>query len=125
MAVPLPYLDWERAQAIVARRGKGTIAPNTYVYQEDVDELGRAVFAVRLYATRVARLFSDGRVELAAEDWLTMTTKRRLNAVLPPGCVLGSDRGRWYVYGPTRGGKREKTCFHDGLTLDADGCVVA
>ena len=125
MAAPLPPLTFERALAIVVRRGKGAIAPNTVVYQAGVDDAGRAVLAVRLYSTVVARLYADGRVELFANDWLTTTTKRRLNAVLPPGCCIGSDKGLWYVYGPTRRGKRARTPFRDGLTLDADGCVIA
>lgn len=109
--------SWQDADTFLSggrSKSDRPIANNTRVVRRGDD------IAVRLHATDVVTFGQDGAITLDSGGWRTMTTKDRMNACLPIGWSIGSDRGRWSVY--RHGGYPDyhytKVCrYSDGITL--------
>jgi hypothetical protein len=70
-------------------------------------------FSVTLYTTEILRKKAN-KIILNAENWRTVTTKRRINEFLPQGIFLYQKDRKWYI--DNRGVKLE---FFDGIELTA------
>jgi hypothetical protein len=82
--------------------------------------------AIRYHETDIITLHPDGSRTLDTGGWLTMGTKRRLNAYLDSGwgtsrLRITSDRGRWFL---SRGWDVKVCRYFDGITIAADGSIV-
>ena len=128
MAAGMEHLSYWRANQMLARDkrigARRRYGNNTWLERLGQDDDGSDVYGVRLHATVVARLYIDGRVELNSGGWLTPTTARRLNAVVPRYCRVASVKGAWrYFYGPLTEDPRERrnVPFRDGLTVGLCG----
>jgi len=86
--------------------GQKKIGRNTYA---GVDECGTAY--VKLHATRVVQVKSDGSVILNSGGWQTSTTKDRINQVLR---ALNKSEGVWQKKFEWFLGERE---FEDGMKV--------
>lgn len=92
-------------------RASRKIGNNTYLHRLDADTI-----ALRLHATDVVT-FRPGTVTLDSGGWRTVTTKDRLNYVLP----VYSEKGTWYVGGY----KEARIVYFDGITFAEDGELLS
>jgi len=70
-------------------------------------------FVVRLHETDVVIIRPDGTYRLNSGRWRTVTTKNRMNMVLP--CCVSQRKGIWCI-----GDK----FYTDGMLIDSDGIVI-
>lgn len=75
-------------------RGK-PIGNNTRLYYEDPGVGYESYYSVRLHGNEILRLYSDRFIPLDA-GWKTVTTKARLNDLMPMGTVFQKDWD-WYL----------------------------
>lgn len=99
------------AAMLATTRGPGRdrarkLGNNTYAERRDDDAI-----AIRLHTTDVLTFYRDGRVTYDTGEWMTVTTKARMNTYGP--AIVGSDRGVWTA----RYGGRDYA-YADGLTVD-------
>ena len=95
------------ARRFLAGKDERKIAHNTYVVAFEGGDVG-LVF----HNTCVVRWRAVGGVVLNSGGWCTVTTKQRINAVLPPGWFLYQDDWVWYV-----GIGISRSLFRDGMHL--------
>lgn len=103
-------MTYTSAEATLGNRASRKLANNTYLERRDDDSI-----AIRLHATDVVT-FQPGTVTLNSGGWRTVTTKERLNRVLP----VWSKAGTWYV----GGNGDEPIVYDDGITFTDDGDLV-
>jgi hypothetical protein len=82
------------------------IARNTFRFEQN----GETVY--RLHSTDVARKRPDGSVILNSGGWRTLTTRDRMNSVLPAGVSLYQSKGNWYL----KSGEKQVAYF-DGIQV--------
>ena len=91
------------------------IGNNTFTYK-----LPNGSEITRLHYTDIAERFPDGRLKLMSGGWQTVTTKDRLNALLPSGYRLFSVKGIWTI-SRTIGDGAERTAesipFFEGMII--------
>jgi hypothetical protein len=85
----------------------------------EVHRLEDGRIAVRYQATDVVIYRPDGTTELHTGGWQTATTKERINTY--SRARVSSDKGVWYVMGPSRWDRKDATLFYDGMIVDAEG----
>lgn len=84
---------------------------NTYLHEN-----GEDCFAIVLHDTAIVTFTKCGRVILHSGGWRTKLTKERMNRYLPPGYMVYSKRGVWYL-GAGACGKDSEWVFKDGITI--------
>lgn len=89
------------------------LANNTYLERRGKD------IAIRLHNTDILTYSSDGTVTVDVGNWLTVTTKHRLNEYLE-GYSIQQERGTWYV----SKGQERVGVFHNGMQIDPLGRLV-
>lgn len=95
-------------------RGSGKIGNNTWI-----TDVGRG-YAVVLHRTPIVTYRPDGSVELNSGGHRTVTTKARMNEVLPPGWRVTQSNYEWTVTTPA--GQHE---FFDRMVIQEDGQMDA
>lgn len=98
MAANLPQISYSSLCAqFTGRASKRTLAPNTHaICRRDAD--GSPVFEVVFYGSTIATLTRDATT-LCACGWPTLSTMRRLRAIVPVGVYAYIKDGRAYVGG--------------------------
>lgn len=91
----LSRLSLSDLRAFVGARWSRRLAHNTYV-----EQLPHADLAIRLHATRILTFHSDGSFTVNSGGYRTVTTKQRLNALLPAGYRVYSLRYVWHISTP-------------------------
>lgn len=76
-------------------RTSRTLAHNTYAERDDDGSIG-----IRFHATRILTFRADGTFVVSTGGWRTVTTKQRLNALLPAGYRIHSERYAWKMTTP-------------------------
>ena len=71
------------------------LAHNTYVEQDGDGSIG-----VRFHATRILTFHPDGSFTVNTGGYHTVTTKQRLNALMPNGYRIFSERYAWKISTP-------------------------
>lgn len=104
--------SWEHAEALSKTR-KRKIAHNTYLVP------GEDYHAVRFHKTEIVKYWPDGRVELDSGGWRTITTKGRMNSLIPLFWRVYQTNTVWYL-----GGNSREYVFEDGITIHLDGSVT-
>jgi hypothetical protein len=130
----IPYLDYARADAELGDKSFVTLAHHTYLERRWVSvargEPLVEVLDVRFHSTVILSFRPDGSVVVNTGGWQTVTTKARLNALLP--CRFFAKAYQWYVqpggriiYGyrdaeiVTVDWEEEPLEYFDGMVLDA------
>ncbi len=78
-----------------------------------------ASFAVKLYDTDIVIIHENGGYRLNSGGFKTVTTKQRMNDILPCGAVY-QKKWIWYFSDSFWG----ETLFKDGMLIRHDGSVV-
>lgn len=91
----LARLTVDDLRAHLNGRSSRQLANNTTV---EVDEDG--TIAVRLHATRILAFHPDGSFTVDSGGWRTVTTKQRLNALMPAGYRISSEQHAWRISTP-------------------------
>ena len=86
------------------------VARNTFKFERD----GETV--IRLHGTDVVRRLPDGSAILNSNGWRTVTTKDRMNANMPAGAHLYSERGQWWI-SDCQWGREKRVAFFDGIQV--------
>jgi hypothetical protein len=94
-------------------RGRGKLANNTYLVRGENNS-----YCVRLHSTNIVCFYPDGAIELNSGGHQTVTTKARMNEVLPPGWGVSQKNFEWTVHTP--GGNHE---FFDRMVIQPDGTM--
>tara|TARA_R100000455_G_C6218816_1_gene83963 strand:- start:316 stop:723 length:408 start_codon:yes stop_codon:yes gene_type:complete len=92
-------MDYEQARKTMktARspaKGK-PIGNNTRLYYEDPGVGYESYYSVRLHGNEILRIYSDRFIPMDA-GWRTVTTKARLNDLMPIGSIHQKNRA-WYL----------------------------
>jgi len=95
------------------------IAPNTLEFK-----LANGTCGILFHKTVIAEVYPNGRMRLDTAKHQTATTKDRLNCLLPSGCSIGAERGKWFYFQRTAD-KVAKHPFTDGMVIDAEGTPVS
>lgn len=107
--------SYDDARRALTRAGRtGRIGHNTYVAEAHMGAV-----AIILHRTPIVIYYPDGKVKLNSGGWHTVTTKARMNAVLPPWIRVYQERHDWFV--KVRG---EKQAFYDGMEIQSDAGPV-
>lgn len=77
-----------------------------------IQKRGRA-FAIRLHETDIVMIRPDGAYRLNSGGWKTVTTKERMNRILP--CDVWQRNGLWFV---------GDSYYEDGMLIGSDGMVI-
>lgn len=86
----LSYTDCARLVESARDKRSKPVANNTRV-----EKRGENAYALRLHATDIATYYEDGRIEINAGGWRTVTTAQRLGQFVTRHVY--SERGTWYV----------------------------
>lgn len=105
------YAGW---LALLDGKDSKRIGHNTYAEKLNDDEIG-----IRLHGTYVVTFVSDGRIVLRSGGYETVTTKQRMNAVLPMCFRVFAKDYTWKVRDRSnvRDNGERVLSFFDGLTL--------
>lgn len=124
----IPTLTPTFAKQFLSDRSERKLASNTTLRIWQDDE-GETWFVVRLHRTDIAKVSADGtRMILNSGGWQTVTTKQRLNQLLPKARTHGFERygtdvgisqraGEWFISGSHDQGTEWKVPFTDGVEL--------
>lgn len=107
---------WAAQTKVASARDKRSKPIENHTRVEKVDE---DTFAIRLHQTNVVLIHRDGTYTLNTGGWHTVTTKARISHYGP--VLIGSKRGRWFVYGP---GWSERGPFFDGIRISIEGEIL-
>lgn len=91
-------------------RGKGKIANNTWI---ETNVEGGGGYSIILHRTPIVTYHPDGGITLRTGGFETVTTKARMNEVLPQYVRVSQEAREWYVYVH---GERRK--FFDGMRIE-------
>lgn len=108
--------DYDGYAAILGDRYERRIGHNTSVIRVSEDSVG-----IRLHWTTVVTFHRDGRIWLNSGGYQSVTTKQRMNAVLPQHLGVVQSAYIWYVTN-RRDGSRHT--FHDGYEIPSDTPVA-
>lgn len=95
--------DYTSADKFLGSKQERKLGHNTTIYRYDDDSIG-----VLFHRTTIVRYFPSGEIELNSGGWRTVTTKQRMNQLLPPGVGVSQRKHEWYA------GDRE---FYDGMSI--------
>ena len=115
--------------AFLGTKLQRTLCNNTIAERGDLNTWGtpgiRSRIDVRLHATVIATFWSDGRVRLNSGGWRTVTTKARINALLPDGMPrLFQEKREWYFEADFGTGVAIVE-FEDGMVLESQNAPGA
>lgn len=79
--------------------------------------------ALRYHSTDIITWTADGWTVASCGGWPTSTTKQRIGACLPPGWVITSRRGTWYLWRYGYDGGACVLPFANGIAVHADGMI--
>lgn len=85
------YELWSRLQ----RKSSVRLCNNTYI-----EDAGETALAIRLHKTRILTFHQDGSFTINSGGWRTVTTKQRINALLPPHYRVYAKKRRWFISTP-------------------------
>lgn len=102
-------ITFEDAKNKLGKRPSRKLENNTYLEACPDGSIG-----VRLHATHVVKLYTDGTYELSSGGWKTLTTKERINSYAP--VAVCQKKGRWYLNGSD---------FYDGIRVDSEGNIIS
>jgi len=102
---------------ILAGRNRRKIRPNTYLVA-DIDLVGDPIISVIFHATTIVKAHADGRIWLNSGGWRTVTTKDRLNHVLPAWLRVHQTNYAWFISNRVTG---DEIPFEDRMTLTGEG----
>jgi hypothetical protein len=74
---------------------------------------------IRFHRTDIMTLSADG-IRLTSGGWKTITTKDRLNTILPAGWRVYQAKNEWTLYGIPG----ESTPFYDGMVIGIGNQVI-
>ena len=130
-ALPTNYLA---ALTALGSRDSRVLCNNTRAVRHD-DAVG-----VVLHTTEVVTFYADGRTRITLGGWDTVTTRARINACLPRGCVSRNKGTTYYSHLGNRGNDvvvgsiivrltptgliRVRTPIGNGLTIDTNGGII-
>jgi len=100
--------DYDSANRFLDGKNSRKLAHNTLVHR---DRPGDAI-RVRYHNTDVVTYHLGGSIELNSGGYQTVTTKQRMNQLLPPGHGVYQHRHEWFVQTPNG-----SYPFEDGATL--------
>lgn len=101
--------SYDTAERFLAGRQEKKLANNTVIYRGDDGSIG-----VRLHRTTVVRYFRNGDVMLDSGGYRTVTTKQRINQLLPGMIGLSQRDYNWTVENRYLGTKEP---FRDGMIV--------
>lgn len=105
--------SYSDADSILGNRSKKKIGHNTYLMQCADGNGGQCIQAF-YHETPVVTYFPNGIIEATSGGWKTVTTKDRLNQLLPT--QVWQAKGIWTVKNGAR--------FFDGIRFDSEGNVL-
>lgn len=90
------------------------IANNTFARDE-----ANGDHIIRLHDTDIVIFHDDGTVTLNSGGWRTVTTKRRINQLLPAGWGVVQRGGKWFfnVHSLETGVTQYEAPFFDGMRV--------
>jgi hypothetical protein len=91
----LSRLTVDDIRRILSGRSSRKLAHNTWAELDDDGSVG-----IRFHATRILEFQPDGRFAVDTGGWRTVTTKQRLNALLPAGYRVHAERFAWKMTTP-------------------------
>lgn len=114
------HAGWD---TFLADRDEKKIGHNTIAHRVYDHATGREGIAIRLHHTDVVTFYSDGGIVLNSGGWQSVTTKDRMNAVLPASIRVSQKN---YVWSVQLGGWEtgENVPFSDGMVV-RNGALVA
>ncbi len=101
--------DYETASRFLGEKDEKKLAYNTLIYRGAEDSI-----AIRFHGTTIVRYYPDGRVQLDSGGWRTVTTKQRINQLLPGMMGLYQERHEWFVSNRYLGTEEP---FEDGMVV--------
>jgi hypothetical protein len=115
--------DYEGWSAVLGDRQSARIGHNTTLerrstafFPADPTREAADAIAVRLHSTDVVTFFADGRIMLNSGGWQSVTTKQRMNAVLPQRFRVFAKDFAWSV-SDSQGTPYAVRSFDDGMIL--------
>lgn len=102
--------DYATARNFLGHREKRKLANNTLIAH-----LGQGHIGVKLHRTWIVIYYPDGNIELNSGGYQTVTTKQRMNELLPPWLGVVQRRGDWFLHNTITG---QSVPFHDGEVVD-------
>jgi hypothetical protein len=104
----LPIKSYSDADAYLGSKAYRKLCGNTYV-----ERINSLTIGVRYQATIVVYYHSDGSITLDSGCWRTVTTKSRMNNLLPDGYRVSQKNFDWFVRTP-----KGDLAFEDGIRLE-------
>lgn len=104
--------DYASARSAARALRNGKLGNNTWVFERQ-DANGDSCVVIILHSTPIVTYHENGTVTLNTGGYRTVTTKARMNEVLPQFIRVSQIRNEWFVYVH---GEREK--YYDGIRLD-------
>lgn len=96
-------------------RGRGKIGHNTFI---ETNVSGGGGYSIILHRTPIVTYRPDGSIVLNSGGYRTVTTKARMNEVLPDSIRVYQQRHDWFVTTPW-----DRRPFHDGMVIQQEGGV--
>lgn len=93
MGSKLKATDHASLSKFIGEEYRRTIGHQTVAVRESDGSI-----LVYLFGNQIARLFADGRVAFTLAGWPTVTTRDRLNQLLPPRWGVCQIKGEQYAY---------------------------
>ncbi len=111
--------NWSDLEVWLGSKQVRKIANNTYARWKDATR----DIAICLHSTDVVTFHDDGTITLNSGGYRTVTTKDRINGILPRPLGVYSNKGVWTLY---RKGNNPCTVseFYDGMRFTTDGDMV-
>jgi hypothetical protein len=118
-------MDYTMADSMLQGRNRQSrkYANNTFLQRRGDD------IVLRLHATDIVTWKACGDVVLDANGWHTVTTKERMNRVLPQFMGIYQEKGRWFVNRRSNNGQtfawnsETVAVYQDGMVIKADGTI--
>lgn len=104
--------DYESANSFLGNKQERKLANNTLIVRGAEDSIG-----VVLHRTTIVRYYPDGRIQLDSGGWRTVTTKQRINQLLPYPWRLDQTKYEWHVRDIR---SQESFEFEDGMMLGGE-----
>ena len=105
-------MNFETAKAT----GPKKLAPNTSLVR-----MLNGAYAIVYYATRILTFFPDGTFSVNSGEWMTMSTKERINRFAPKGFCVNQKKGEWfYTTSDDTGNITSQGVFRDKMMFAED-----
>ncbi len=79
---------------------------------------------IRQWNTDIYTLFPDNIATLRVDGWYTVTTKQRLNDLLPMNMGIYSEKGRWFVQRRSQQNTGFSEPFADGIHINVEESTI-